>query len=97
MSWFTYKPHRSKEIPTEETSYVLNYCTVKMYKTNVGKMFIKLIHKHFSPSSTLHKIFSRNTLDISYSYTDNITIIIKKKKTEQKNNQLITYTDQSHL
>lgn len=95
MSRFTYKPHRSKEMPIEEeTSYVLNYCTVKMYKTNVGKMFIKLIHKHFPPSSTLYKIFSRNTLNISYSYTNNITII---KKTEQKNKQLITYTNQSHL
>ena len=50
----------------------------KNVKTNIGKIFIKLIDKHFPKSNKLYKIFSRNTLKISYSCTENMAQIIKK-------------------
>ena len=57
----------------------------KQVKTNIGKIFINLIKKHFPPSHKLHKIFNRNTLKVGYSCIDNIDKIIFKK-TQQKNN-----------
>ena len=36
-------------------------------KTNVGKMFLKLIGKHFPRGHKLNKIFNRNTVKVSYS------------------------------
>ena len=50
----------------------------KNVKTNIGKIFIKLINKHFSRSSDLHKIFNRNALNLSYSCTENMAQIIRK-------------------
>ena len=49
----------------------------KNVKTNIGKIFIKLINKHFPRSSDLHKIFDRNTLKLSYSCTENMAQIIR--------------------
>ena len=40
-------------------------------KPNVGKIFIKLINKHFTTSNKLHKIFKRNTLKLRYCCTEN--------------------------
>ena len=45
---------------------------------NIGKMFLKLVDKHFPKSNKLHKIFSRNTLQVSYRCTENMAQIIKK-------------------
>ena len=50
----------------------------KNVKTNIGKIFIKLINKHFPRSSDLHKIFNRNTLKLSYSCMENMAQIIRK-------------------
>ena len=50
----------------------------KNVKTNIGKIFIKLINKHFLRSSDLHKIFDRNTLKLSYSCMENMAQIIRK-------------------
>ena len=36
-------------------------------KTNIAKMFLLLIDTHFLPASKLHKIFNRNTVNVSYS------------------------------
>ena len=47
-------------------------------KSNVGKIFLNLVKKHFPPSSRLHKIFNRNTLKISYSCTSNMANIVKQ-------------------
>ena len=38
----------------------------KNVKTNIGKQFLNLIDTHFPPSSTLHRLFNRNTVKISY-------------------------------
>ena len=36
-------------------------------KTNIGKIFFKLLNKHFLVNNSLHKIFNRNTVKLSYS------------------------------
>jgi len=38
-------------------------------KTNIGRTFLQLIKKHFPKHNSLHKIFNKNTLKISYSCT----------------------------
>jgi hypothetical protein len=49
----------------------------KNVTTNIGKVFLKLVDKHFPPSNKLHKIFNRNTIKVSYSCTKNLERIIK--------------------
>ena len=46
--------------------------------TNIAKMFLKLVDKHFPFTHRLHKIFNRNTIQISYSCTSNVQQLIKK-------------------
>ena len=45
--------------------------------TNVAKIFLNLIEKHFPRSSKLHKIFNKNIIKVSYSCTQNMSQIIK--------------------
>ena len=47
-------------------------------KTNIGKLFIKLMRKHFRKNSKYHKIFNLNTLKLSYCLTTNVGNIIKQ-------------------
>lgn len=47
-------------------------------KTNVARTFLNLIKRHFPQNSTLHKIFNKNTIKVSYSCMPNIQQIIKK-------------------
>ena len=53
----------------------------KNVRTNVGKIFLNLIDKHFPPSNCLHKIFNRNSVKVSYSCMDNCKSIISKHNT----------------
>ena len=48
----------------------------KNVKTNVGKVFLKSLKKHFPASHILRKIFIRNNVKISYSCMKNINSII---------------------
>ena len=48
----------------------------KNVKTNIGKVFLNLIKKHFPPHRKFHKIFNKNMVKISYSCTRNIKTII---------------------
>ena len=50
----------------------------KNVKTNIGKMFFKLIHKHFPKSRRFSIMFSTNRMELSYSATSNIEILIKQ-------------------
>ena len=59
----------------------------KNIKTNIGKTFLELIDKHFPRSSKLHKIFNRNTIKVSYSCTENMSMIIKKHNKKIINNK----------
>ena len=65
----------------------------KNVKTNIGKIFLNLIKKHFPSHHKFHKLFNKNTVKISYSCTRNIKTIINshkakilfpKKSTEQR-------------
>ena len=45
-------------------------------KSNIGRTFLCLLSKHFPQNHTMHKIFNRNTVKISYSCLRNIGSII---------------------
>ena len=46
-------------------------------KTNIGKIFLSLLKKHFLKKNKLHKIFNKNNIKISYSCMSNISSIIE--------------------
>ena len=45
-------------------------------KTNVGRIFLKLIKKHFPKGNSLNKIFKKNAVKVSYCCMGNISSII---------------------
>ena len=45
--------------------------------TNIAKLFLQLLDKHFPRTHKLHKIFNRNTVKVSYGCTNNVSQIIK--------------------
>ena len=47
-------------------------------KTNIGKIFINLVKKHFETKNPLSKIINKKNMKISYSCMENIKSIIKK-------------------
>ena len=62
------------------------YC--RLVNINIGKVFIKLVNKHFPKDNPLHKIFNKNNLKVSYSCTANMDRIIdshNKKILSEKN------------
>jgi len=46
-------------------------------QTNIARSFLHLVDKHFPRSHILHKVFNRNNVKISYSYTNKMANIIK--------------------
>ena len=48
-------------------------------KSNIGKILLCLLSKHFPRNHTIHKIFNRNTVKISYSCLRNISSIISSE------------------
>ena len=47
-------------------------------KTNVARLFLRLLDKHFPRLHILRKLFNRNTIKVSYSCMENVAQIIKK-------------------
>ena len=47
-------------------------------ETNVGKIFMKLVVKHFPKHHRYHKILNKNTIKLSYSCMQNMGNIITK-------------------
>ena len=47
-------------------------------KTNIRKIFLKLVEQHFPKHHKLNKIFNKNTLTLSYSCVKNMSSIIKQ-------------------
>ena len=45
-------------------------------KSTIGKTFLNLIKRHFPKTSKLHKIFSKNTVKVSYSCMSNMASIL---------------------
>ena len=50
-------------------------------KTNIGKIFLKLVRKHFHKRHPYRKIFNSNTIKLSYSCTPNVKNLIKQHNT----------------
>ena len=50
----------------------------QIVKTNIGKLFLKLVKKHFLKHHRLHKIFNPNTVKLSYSCMSNMSSFIKQ-------------------
>ena len=47
-------------------------------KTNVARLFLRLLDKHFPRSHILRKLFNQNTIKVSYSSMENVAHITKK-------------------
>ena len=52
------------------------YC--KSVETKVGRVFLRLVDKHFGNNHKYHKIFNRNTVKVSYSCMDSMENVIKQ-------------------
>ena len=85
-----FTPHRTTKKNRKRNIIWFNPPCNKNVKTNIGKIFLKLVEKHFSKSNKFHKIFNRNTLKVSYSCTENMAQIIKKH-----NKKITNTTDKS--
>ena len=55
-------------------------------KTNVGKLFFKILRKNFPKANPLSKIFNKNTVKISYSCTRNVKFIISSHTKQNLSN-----------
>ena len=55
-------------------------CNVEM-KMNIGKIFLKLVRKHFHKRHPYRKIFNSYTIKLSYSCTPNVKNLIKQHNT----------------
>ena len=58
-------------------------------KTNIGKVFLKLVRKHFPRSHKFNKIFNLKTIKISYSSMLNVKNLIK-----QHNSKILSKEDE---
>jgi len=63
----------------------------KNVQTNVGKIVLKLVKKHFPKNHMLHKLFNKNTVKVSYSCMPNIATIISGH-----NKQLLSPKQETH-
>ena len=65
----------------------------KNVSTNVARLFLNLVDKHFTKKNNLHKVFNRNNVKISYSCTENVSSIISshnKKMSTKKEDDVLT-------
>ena len=72
----TAKPKRNRQKNTKWFNPLFN----KSVKTNVAKIFFRLLDKHFSRTNRLYKIFNHNTVKVSYSFKENVRQIIKNTR-----------------
>ena len=63
----------------------------KNVKTNVGKLFLKSLKKHFPASYILRKIFIRNNVKISYSCMKSINSIISSYNNNILNPKTVSF------
>ena len=71
-------PTDKKIISRKRKSIWFNPPYNQIVSTNIAKVFLKLIDKHFPRTHQLHKISNRNTIKISYSCISNVQQLIKK-------------------
>ena len=58
-------------------------------KSNVEKIFLKLVRSHFQETHRFHKIFNKNNVKVRYSCMNNMTQIIKSHNSKILNNNNI--------
>ena len=63
----------------------------KSVKTNIGRIFIELISKHFPPNHKFVKIFNKNTIKFNYSCMPNM-----RSKINGHNEKYCNPSPQSH-
>ena len=66
------RQNRNREVICFHPPYNLNI------KTNIGKVFIKLVRNHFPRSHKFKRIVNLNTIKISYSLMSNVKKLIKQ-------------------
>ena len=67
--------HTKRDRELNIISFSPPFC--RAVSANVEKRFIQLLRHHFSLSNKLHKIFNKNTVKVSYSYTQKVVSIVK--------------------
>ena len=71
-----YKPPGDKKRIRRRQITYFNPPFSKRVKTNIGRMFLRLIDKHFPKGTHLAKVMNRNCVKLSYSTTKNMKKII---------------------
>ena len=65
-------------------------------KANIGKLFIKLVRKHFPKNNKYHNIFNLNTLKLSYCCTSNVGNIIIQHNSKVATNVIADQNQTAH-
>ena len=66
----------SKKIRKRKNIIYYNPPFCASVETNIGKLFLNLVKKHFGKNSTFSKILNKNTIKLSYSCMGNMRSII---------------------
>ena len=69
------KPSRNRELNIIWYNTPYN----KSISTNIGRVFLNLLHKHFHKEHKLYEIFNRSSVKVSYSCTRNVEHIIENQ------------------
>ena len=85
------KPQEKKARSRKRNIIWFNPPFNKAVSTNVSKLFLNFIDKHFTKRNGLYKVFNRNNVKVSYSCMENVRSIInshnKKLSTKKVNNE----------
>ena len=78
-----YMPHATQQPRRNRQRNIIwfNPPFSKNVKTNIARSLLKLVDTHFPIGNKLHKIFNRNTVEVSYSYMSNVKSIITSRDT----------------
>ena len=68
---------RKTDDAVERLSGSIHHSAIQLRQT-LGRLFLRLLDKHFPRSHILRKLFNQNTIKVSYSCMENIAHIIKK-------------------
>ena len=68
------QPKENNQNKKKRKRIVIRFNTTysKSVKTNIGRIFIKLISEYYAPNHKSVKIFNKNTIKLSYSCMPNI-------------------------
>ena len=64
---YTEENNETKKKSRKSSTLWFNPPYRKSVETNIGKLFLRLINKHFPPTHKYRKVFYRNAIKISYS------------------------------